>query len=87
MGLDKPQCPPLVFLDSSHMPSHTCDEREAWVNKVEAEETHPTVICPGCNIAMRLVLLEPAGGSLDTATYRCERCGTETKREFARTVR
>jgi hypothetical protein len=33
---------------------------------------------------MRLRLLEPASGNLETATFYCEQCGTETKREFVR---
>jgi hypothetical protein len=33
---------------------------------------------------MRLVLLEPASSSLETGTFRCEQCGTESKREFSR---
>ena len=43
----------------------------------------PVVMCPGCKKAMRLRLLEPASGNLETATFYCEQCGTETKREFA----
>ena len=42
----------------------------------------PVVMCPGCKKAMRLRLLEPASGNLETATFYCEQCGTETKREF-----
>ena len=49
-----------------------------------AADAVPTVLCPGCNKAMRLTLLEPASGVLETATFRCDQCGTETKREFAR---
>ena len=44
----------------------------------------PVVMCPGCKKAMRLRLLEPASGNLETATFYCEQCGTETKREFVR---
>jgi uncharacterized protein YbaR (Trm112 family) len=44
----------------------------------------PVVMCPGCKTAMRLRLLEPAGGELETATFYCEQCGTESKREFVR---
>jgi hypothetical protein len=33
---------------------------------------------------MRLRLLEPASGTLETATFHCGQCGTETKREFVR---
>jgi hypothetical protein len=31
---------------------------------------------------MRLILLDHAVGDLSTATFRCEKCGTETRREF-----
>ena len=44
----------------------------------------PGVMCPGCNKPMRLKLLEPASGPLETATFHCDQCGTETKREFVR---
>lgn len=44
----------------------------------------PIVMCPGCKKPMRLKLLEPASGALETATFHCEQCGTETKREFVR---
>ena len=44
----------------------------------------PCVMCPGCEKPMRLRLLEPASGMLETATFHCEQCGTETKREFVR---
>lgn len=50
----------------------------------KADDPIPVVICPGCKKPMRLRLLEPASGTLETATYRCEQCGTETKREFVR---
>jgi DNA-directed RNA polymerase subunit RPC12/RpoP len=44
----------------------------------------PSVECPGCKIAMKLKDLRPVmfAPRLYTGTYRCERCGTETKREF-----
>ncbi|MEA2979379.1 MAG: hypothetical protein QOF09_1202 [Alphaproteobacteria bacterium] len=44
----------------------------------------PVVMCPGCKKPMRLRLLEPASGTLETATFHCGQCGTETKREFVR---
>ena len=56
--------------------------REAIVAK--GGQPVPVVMCPGCKKAMRLRLLEPASGNLETATFYCEQCGTETKREFVR---
>ena len=56
--------------------------REAYVAK--GGQPVPVVMCPGCKKAMRLRLLEPASGNLETATFHCEQCGTETKREFVR---
>ena len=56
--------------------------REAFVAK--GGQPVPVVMCPGCKKAMRLRLLEPASGNLETATFHCEQCGTETKREFVR---
>ena len=47
-----------------------------------ANASVPVVLCPGCKIAMRLILLDHAVGDLSTATFRCEKCGTETRREF-----
>jgi hypothetical protein len=46
----------------------------------------PVVMCPGCNVSMALKDLQPLLFSSDlyTAVYRCEQCGTETKREFKR---
>jgi len=42
----------------------------------------PVVNCPGCKTTMRQIGLSPAVGGLTTATFRCDACGTETKREF-----
>jgi hypothetical protein len=42
----------------------------------------PIVECPGCKTPMRLMTMDHASGSLSVATYRCETCGTETKRHF-----
>ena len=45
----------------------------------------PKVQCPGCAIPMKLMDLQPImfiTSQLSRATYRCEHCGTETKREF-----
>jgi C4-type Zn-finger protein len=42
----------------------------------------PVVTCPGCRTEMRLVYQTPAVGGLNTATFQCEGCGMETKREF-----
>jgi hypothetical protein len=56
--------------------------REAQVAK--GGHKIPVVMCPGCRKPMRLKLLVPASGSLETATFLCEQCGTETKREFVR---
>jgi hypothetical protein len=42
----------------------------------------PTVDCPGCKVAMRLILLEHSVGDLSSALYKCGKCGTETRREF-----
>jgi hypothetical protein len=56
--------------------------REAFVAK--GGQPVPVVMCPGCKKAMLLRLLEPASGNLETATFYCEQCGTETKREFVR---
>jgi hypothetical protein len=49
-----------------------------------AFRSFPNVECPGCKIAMKLKDLRPVmfARRLYTGTYRCERCGTETKREF-----
>jgi hypothetical protein len=44
----------------------------------------PEVMCPGCQVLMRLISSEPSAPNLHTATYKCERCGTETKRDFKR---
>jgi hypothetical protein len=51
---------------------------------VKADDPIPIVTCPGCKKPMQLRLLQPASGILETATYHCEQCGTETKREFVR---
>jgi hypothetical protein len=47
-------------------------------------EPFPKVQCPGCVIPMTLMDLQPImfTSQLYRGTYRCERCGTETKREF-----
>jgi hypothetical protein len=42
----------------------------------------PVVTCPGCKTTMRQIGLSPAASGLTTATFRCDACGTETKREF-----
>ena len=42
----------------------------------------PVVLCPGCNVPMTLQSSEPTTDTLQTATFKCERCGTETKRDF-----
>jgi hypothetical protein len=43
----------------------------------------PVVVCPGCEVEMVLLHLEPAGDKgFKTGVYRCVKCGTETKREF-----
>jgi hypothetical protein len=44
----------------------------------------PEVVCPGCQVPMRLISSEPSAPNLHTATYKCGRCGTETKRDFRR---
>jgi hypothetical protein len=44
----------------------------------------PEVACPGCQVPMRFISSEPSAPNLHTATYKCERCGTETKRDFRR---
>ena len=40
------------------------------------------VTCPGCKTTMRQIGLSPTTSGLTTATFRCDACGTETKREF-----
>jgi len=57
------------------------DVRVGETSKI-TERHGPTVICPGCKIPMRLILLEPAGPRLETATFKCEQCALETKREM-----
>ena len=58
--------------------------KEGCLAKKPDANAVPTVLCPGCKKPMLLTLLEPASGVLETATFRCDQCGTETKREFAR---
>ena len=44
----------------------------------------PAVVCPGCFVEMTLRHMEPAQSQkLYTGCYRCPKCGTDTKREFA----
>jgi hypothetical protein len=52
--------------------------------KESGDRAWPVVLCPGCKLPMTLQRSEPATEGLQTATYKCERCGTETKREFKR---
>jgi hypothetical protein len=45
----------------------------------------PKVMCPGCQREMRLMTAEPSiVPELDTLTFHCDGCGTETKREIKR---
>jgi hypothetical protein len=44
----------------------------------------PVVVCPGCFVEMTLRHMAPAPSQkLYTGCYRCPKCGTDTKREFA----
>ena len=46
-------------------------------------DSAPKVTCPGCIVEMTLRSLVPAPATeLYIATYRCPKCGTDTKREF-----
>ena len=46
-------------------------------------DTVPVVTCPGCAVPMTLRQLEPqASADRYTATFQCDRCFTETKREL-----
>ena len=44
----------------------------------------PIVTCPGCLVEMTMRDFEtvPLKHSTVRATYRCPKCGTDTKREF-----
>jgi hypothetical protein len=55
---------------------------DATKNKMS--EPFPKVQCPGCFIPMTLMDLQPIMFTSQRyrGSYRCERCGTETKREF-----
>jgi hypothetical protein len=55
-------------------------------NTIKPFERFPVVICPGCKVAMVLKETRPIMFSSDlfTATYRCEQCHVDTKREFKR---
>jgi hypothetical protein len=54
------------------------------MDALENYRPFPKVQCPGCAIPMQLMDLQPImfTSQLYRGTYRCERCGTETKREF-----
>jgi uncharacterized protein with PIN domain len=49
-------------------------------------DKRPVVMCPGCNIEMRVVQVEPTklDDRMDEVTYRCPQCGAETKRQYSR---
>jgi uncharacterized Zn finger protein len=46
----------------------------------------PPPLCPQCQQAMRIRVVEPVmfARDVDDMTYRCENCGTETKRAVKR---
>jgi len=55
-------------------------------NTIKPFERFPVVVCPGCKVAMVLKETRPIlfTGDLFTATYHCEQCHVDTKREFKR---
>src|SRR5437588_536688 len=63
-------------------PGEVLAEREAaWA---VPKETWPIAMCPGCQIQMKIKLIEPAkqADRMDEITYECPKCGTNTKRQF-----
>jgi DNA-directed RNA polymerase subunit RPC12/RpoP len=48
------------------------------------QQVFPVVQCPGCQMAMRVVASEAGPNELNTVTYKCESCGTETQRLLKR---
>jgi predicted RNA-binding Zn-ribbon protein involved in translation (DUF1610 family) len=53
-------------------------------NISEVLASAPQVACPQCMVKMTLRVLDPSEKKLEmyTATFRCPRCGDDTKREF-----
>ncbi len=50
------------------------------------KQTWPVVMCPGCKTQMKVRHVEPVkpGDRMDEITYKCPKCGTETKRQVKR---
>jgi hypothetical protein len=48
------------------------------------QQSVPAVRCPGCQTAMRVVVVDSGSNDMHTATYRCDGCGMETQRTFKR---
>jgi hypothetical protein len=50
---------------------------------VDKQKTVPDVVCPGCLKLMRLIAKEPSRlQGRETATFHCDECGADTKREI-----